>query len=228
MTGPGNRTPHPPEEYDVQVRRTIPYYDQMHRETVGLALALDPPPKVWLDTGGGTGTLVRLALDHMPGTRFILTDPSEGMLDIAKARLSGEERVRFLRPLRTQDLPGEVGETPDIITAVMCHHYLSIEEREKAVRVCHDLLPPGGAFVTFENIRPLTAMGKAVGMKSWSKYQMEKGRTKGEVETHMARFDTEYFPITVEEHLALLRRTGFSDVELLWCSHLQAGFYCIK
>jgi tRNA (cmo5U34)-methyltransferase len=38
----------------------------------------------------------------------------------------------------------------------------------------------------------------------------------------------EYFPITVEEHLDLLRNCGFGAVEMFWYSYMQAGFYCIK
>jgi tRNA (cmo5U34)-methyltransferase len=38
----------------------------------------------------------------------------------------------------------------------------------------------------------------------------------------------EYFPITIEEHLSLLREIGFEVIELLWFSYMQAGFYCQK
>jgi tRNA (cmo5U34)-methyltransferase len=48
------------------------------------------------------------------------------------------------------------------------------------------------------------------------------------VEQHLARFDTEYLPITVSEHLQLLRNCGFRTGQLLWYSHMQAGFYAIK
>jgi len=44
----------------------------------------------------------------------------------------------------------------------------------------------------------------------------------------MQRFDVEYFPINIEEHLKLLRKTGFRIVELFWYSYMQAGFYGIK
>jgi tRNA (cmo5U34)-methyltransferase len=47
-------------------------------------------------------------------------------------------------------------------------------------------------------------------------------------EKHAARFNSEYFPVTVQEHLTLLRETGFKTAELFWKSHMQAGFYAIK
>ena len=55
---------------------------------------------------------------------------------------------------------------------------------------------------------------------------MERG--KSAAASHIKRFGVEYFPVSIEEHLSLLRETGFKSVELLWFSYLQAGFYAIK
>ena len=44
----------------------------------------------------------------------------------------------------------------------------------------------------------------------------------------MERFENEYFPITVEEHVNLYRECEFKTIELLGFSYMQAGFYCVK
>ncbi|EOS34690.1 hypothetical protein C808_05074 [Lachnospiraceae bacterium M18-1] len=44
----------------------------------------------------------------------------------------------------------------------------------------------------------------------------------------MKRYGTEYFPITVEAHLDLMRKCGFSAAELVWMSYMQAGLMGIK
>ena len=100
--------------------------------------------------------------------------------------------------------------------------------RLAATRKCYELLKPGGLYITFENIRPLTAAGTEIGKTNWKNFQIAAGKTADEAENHIQRFGVEYFPITVEEHLALLRGCGFKVVELLWYSYMQAGFYCIK
>ncbi|MDD1772922.1 MAG: class I SAM-dependent methyltransferase [Methanomassiliicoccales archaeon] len=228
MPTQNNYTPHLPTDYDAQVRRTIPYYDSMHTETIDLVRSLKEEPDVWLDTGCGTGTMIWNALRYFPNTRFMLADPSETMLDQARMKFVNVERVRFIGPVSTQGLITEIDERPDVITAVQCHHYLSRDQRERAVKVCFDLLNSDGAFVTFENVRPLTAYGIEIGKKSLGRFQLENGRAPAEIEQQLARFDRDYFPITIEEHLSLLRRTGFKVVEPFWYSYLQAGFYCIK
>ncbi len=216
--------------YDSEIRNILPYYDSFHEETINLVSSALPEPDAWLDTGCGTGTLVERALKHFPGTRFVLADPSAQMLEEARRKLSGSDRVTFLEPACTQDFTSEVicQRSFDVITAIQSHHYLSNEERATATRVCHDLLKMGGVFVTFENVRPLTERGTEIGMRRWKRHQLDSGRDPQTVEVHLERFDRIFFPLTVEEHISLLRDAGFRAVELLWYSCMQAGFYCVK
>lgn len=116
----------------------------------------------------------------------------------------------------------------DVITAIQSHHYLSENERYKAVKSCYNNLNENGVYVAFENIRPLTEKGTEIGKEYWKRFQISKGKTVEEAENHIKRFGVEYFPITIEEHISLLKEIGFSAVELFWYSYMQAGFYCIK
>lgn len=225
-----NATPHLPEDYDARISSVLPYYSFFHQETIRLVKSLPSSPKIWLDTGCGTGSLVNRAIEEFLDTKFLLLDPSEGMLEQAKGKLSfyPEGKVEFLKASSTQEFSQELKEKLDVITAIQCHHYLSLEDRARATRVCYNLLNEGGIYITFENIRPLTEEGITIGKRYWGSFQSSHGRSKEEIEKHLERFDTEYFPITVEEHLKLLRETGFRTVELFWYSYMQAGFYCIK
>ena len=57
---------------------------------------------------------------------------------------------------------------------------------------------------------------------------MEHGKSDQEAEKHIKRRGKEVFPITVNEHIKLLKDTGFKSAEILWMSYLQAGFWAIK
>lgn len=225
-----NKTPHLPEDYDTKISAVLPYYSSFHQETINLVRSLPDTPKVWMDTGCGTGSLVSKSIEQFPDTKFLMLDPSEGMLRQAREKLEPytSERLEFLRATPTQEFSQELEEKPDVITAIQCHHYLDRENRIRAVKKCYELLKEGGIFITFENIRPLTDEGISTGKRYWGQFQSGHGRTEDEVEAHLERFGTEYFPITIEEHLELLRKTGFRTVELFWYSYMQAGFYCIK
>lgn len=223
-----NNTPYNAAEYDENIRKTIPYYEAFSDETIRLVKAVRPLPELWVDTGCGTGYLVSKALPEFPDTRFILADPSKDMLEQASQRLAGQANVRFLEPVGSQGFAKQLTEKADVVTAIQCHHYLQKEQRAGALRACHEILKDGGLLVVFENIRPATEEGLKIGLELWRQFQLSQGRSEAAVDTHLKRFDVEYFPITVREHLELLREGGFRTAELSWYSYMQAGFYAVK
>ncbi len=151
------------------------------------------------------------------------------MIRYVKNRLEGNhaERVSF-HNFTTLDLP--VSEIPecDVITAIQSHHYMNREERAAATTKCFGMLKEGGIYVTFENIMPGSEKATNLALDRWRRFQLDNKKEEMVVEEHLKRFNTAYFPITIKEHLEMLRETGFSTCELFWTSYMQAGFYAIK
>ena len=83
-----NSTPHLPEDFDARISGVLPYYSSFHQETINFVKSLPSSPKIWMDTGCGTGSLVNKAIEEFPATKFLLLDPSEGMLNQAREKLS--------------------------------------------------------------------------------------------------------------------------------------------
>lgn len=227
MKKPDNASSHNAGQYDRQIRLTIPRYDDIHTEILTFIRVQCPGPATWLDTGCGTGTFVRKARGMFPETEFCIADPSDGMLRVAKETLRGC-RCSLIGRCGTGDLPAVTGRKFDVITAIQCHHYLTREGRKEAVRACCSLLNEGGLFVTSENIRPYSEEGIARSLASWGAFQRSAGRKDDEVRSHLARFDQEYFPITITEHLQNFRDAGFAVAEILWLSGMQGVFWCRK
>lgn len=225
-----NATPHAADEYDAKVRRVIPFYEMMHEETIRLVKAAKPDARLWLDTGCGTGFLVEKALSEFPQTHFLLADPAKAMCDKARERLAAfiPDRVEILPKAPTEGLPEILDRRVDVITAVQSHHYLDAKGRRQATRASFEMLLPGALYITFENVRPLTPRGIEVALHRMKAFQMSQGLSADYADAHAKRFDSGYFPITVEDHLALLTSVGFSTAEIFWYSVMQAGFYAVR
>lgn len=223
-----NKTSHAANDYDAQINKTIPNYHFFHEETLEIVKVTHPRPVSWLDTGCGTGTLVEKAAVFFADTQFVLADPSEQMLAIAKEKLAPQEKLKVQYLLTgTQDIAWPE-ESFEVITAIQSHHYLDAAARKKATQNCLRLLKPGGIYITFENISAHTDRGIQIGLERWKQFQMKNGKNEAKADEHIARFGKEYFPISLAQHMALLQEAGFGVVEVLWASIMQAGFYAIK
>ncbi len=223
-----NASAHPAASYDAQVEATIPHHAVIHQEVLRFVRTAMPLAQRWLDTGCGTGTLVAAALPLFTGTRFLLADPSEAMLAQARAKLAAAgERVTILPPAGSADLAVPPGSL-DVVTAILCHHYLDREGRRAALARCHALLRPGGLLVAFENLRQPSARATEITNRYWLAFQLEKGKPEAAARAHLARFDREFFPITAAEHLELLSAVGFETAGVLWQSYAQGGFFALR
>ncbi len=212
-----NKTAHAASDYESEVARTIPFHGELLRTAIDCVLARGAPAR-WLDTGAGPGQLVELARARAPSTTFVIADPSEAMLTIARARHPGVETHHA----DSEKLP-ELAPV-DAITAILCHHYCDDAGRYRAVKRCRELLAPGGTFVVFENVRAETDDGHESQRKRLADWQRSVGRDDAAIAKHLAREGTAFFPIRVSEHLALLARIGFTKVEIVWRAYGQAGF----
>ena len=219
-----NKSAHNSSVYDDRITSVLPYYREYHAQIIDLVDKLDIPNPNWLDTGCGTGTLAARVFEMRDDVRFTLADPSVGMLEKAKEKLSGRD-VAFINQ---SSLEISFTDEYDIVTAVQSHHYLQKDERKRAVKNCYEALKESGLFVTFENICMSDPKSDEIAMRRWVAFLEEHGNTPEEVQVQKDRRGVETLPITIEEHINLLRDCGFRSVDMLWTSYLQAGFWAIK
>lgn len=208
--------------YDSNIVNVLPYYTEFHAQVMDLVKTMGLNAPEWLDTGCGTGTLALRALSENNRIRFTLADPSAQMLEQARAKIG--DKASYVN-CGSHELSFE--NKFDVVTAIQSHHYYDKPGREQAVKHCYDALKEGGVFVTFENIKMSTEASDAIGLKRWENF-LSKSFDEEEVKRHIDRRGVEVFPITIEEHLKLLKECGFTSVNVLWQSYLQAGFWAIK
>ena len=74
----GNKAYLKGNDYDGKVRQVIPYYDEILTQVTDLVDILGLKEISWLDTGGGSGTLLSKAFKKFGNIRrAVLCDPSE-------------------------------------------------------------------------------------------------------------------------------------------------------
>ncbi|KAK4451293.1 SAM-dependent methyltransferase [Podospora aff. communis PSN243] len=121
-----------------------PGYDRTLQKTTSL---LTPNSSV-LELGCGTGgTAISLARSTANVARFLATDISAGMIDIAKAKTSQAETPAL--EFRVATAEGLVDEYRGSFNAVVAFNYLHlVRDLGGTLRSVHALLAPGGLFVS--------------------------------------------------------------------------------
>ena len=85
-----------------------------------------------------------------------------------------------------------------------------------------------GVFIAFENIRMTAESSDKIALKRWENFLSDHLKDPEVVKMHIDRRGVEVFPITIEDHIKVLREVGFKSVDVLWTSYLQAGFWAVK
>lgn len=219
-----NSTPMAAMKYDREINNTIPYYPEFYSQTLDVIEQYHFSEIDWLDLGCGTGSLEELAFHKFSNIHFVLVDPSEKMLGQAKEKLK-KYSIQYVCS-RSDSIDFE--NYFNVVTAIQSHHYMQKEERAKATECVYRALKDAGIYISFENVIPEDEEIKATELLRWGRYQQRHGKTEQETKEHNARCGVHYFPLTVMQHIQLLKDTGFSKVHVFWYSYMQMGIYGIK
>lgn len=219
-----NTTPMSAKEYDQKINQTIPYYSEFYSQTLDVIEQCGFEKMEWLDLGCGTGSLEELALQKFTDIDFVLADPSEKMLEQAKNKLKNDSIQYICGSSSAIDFTNRF----NVVTAIQSHHYMHEDERKKAVECVYNALKKDGIFVCFENVIPEDEEVKKSELLRWGRYQQRHGKTEEEAREHNARCGKNYFPLTVNQHIQLLKETGFVKVHVFWYSYMQMGIYGVK
>lgn len=153
-----------------------------------------------LDLGTGDGRLLALLKHDRPEVVGVGLDFSEVMLEEARKRFAGDERVELVQHDLSEPLP-ELGRFDAVISSFAIHH-LEHERKRSLYGEVFDLLESGGVFANFEHVASPTHR------------------------LHLAFFEAIGEPIEDEDpsdrlldvhtQLEWLRALGFDDVDCYW------------
>jgi tRNA (cmo5U34)-methyltransferase len=192
------------------------------------AAAVTPRLGRVLDLGCGAGNNTLKLLQLRPGFESDLLDLSAPMLDRARQRVTaaGAKNVRtFQADFREAELAP--GSYDVILAAAVLHHLRDDADWESAFRKIHALLAPGGSvWITDMVAHEIPAVA---GMM-WARYGAYLEGVGGAPyrEKVFAYIEKEDSPRPLTWQLDLLRRVGFSKVDVLHKTSSFAAFGAAK
>jgi tRNA (cmo5U34)-methyltransferase len=185
------------------VERYLQLADEYPRRAEGESVLLDHVPRGApriLDLGTGDGRLLARLREDRPRMLGVGLDFSALMLDAARERFAGDERIELVEHDLARPLP-DLGRFDAVVSSMAIHH-LEHDRKRALYGEAFAALEPGGTFANFEHVaspseRLHVAFYAAIGEP-------------------MEHEDPSDRLLDVETQLAWLRDAGFVDVDCYW------------
>lgn len=208
-------------DYAERVQRQVPGLTDLHR-MVGLLLAEAVPAngRVLVVGAGGGLELKALATMH-PGWQLCGVDPSQPMLDLARATLgppTGEVAL----------IAGTVDDAPDGpfdgATCLLVLHFLPREERLRTLREIRRRLRPGAPLLTLQHSFDPEDPATDRWLQRYAAFQSRPGTDTAALANGFAAMKTRLPALPPAEDAAMLREAGFGEVELFYAALTFRGW----
>jgi tRNA (cmo5U34)-methyltransferase len=174
--------------------------------------ALDLIPrhaKTVVDLGAGSGLLSVLIRSRFPEAHVHLIDFSGPMLELARQRLAGDEKVTFHQAdYLAEALPQEVCA---VVSSLSIHH-LDDDGKREVFRKAHAALKPNGVFVNAEQVAGPTPELDARYKALWLDQVREAGASEQQLADSLLRQQEDRCS-SVEDQLRWMRDAGFADTD---------------
>ncbi|MGH2919771.1 MAG: class I SAM-dependent methyltransferase [Solirubrobacteraceae bacterium] len=185
------------------VHRYLALADECPRRTEGESVLLEHVPRDArrvLDLGTGDGRLLGLLRRDRHEMLGVGLDFSELMLDTARERFAGDERIELVAHDLCEPLPA-VGRFDAVVSSMAIHH-LEHERKRSLYGEVFDLLEPGGVFANFEHVASPTRRLHLAFFAA--------------IDEPLEHEDPSDRLLDVESQLGWLRALGFDDVDCYW------------
>lgn len=177
--------------------------DRIPHRTEGEAVLLEfipPTAKRILDLGTGDGRLLALLRIGRRDAEGVAVDFSPTMLEAARERFRGDEKVKVIDHNLDHPLP-KLGRFDVIVSGFAIHH--CSDERKKALySEIYEALLPGGVFCNLEHVAPATP-------ELHARFLRALGITAADE-------DPSNKCVSAETQIEWLREVGFQDVGCHW------------
>lgn len=207
-------------EYDARIRQLVPEYDEMVEcivEMVGTRV-----PRTVLDIGAGVGSISRLVLSALPGVHVTAIEPCRDMAAAARRTLREfGPRVALVEA----DIRSFVPSSPfDVVFSSLVLHNISPADKDVLAGRIHQWLSPGGLFVWADLIQHADPLIQELFVRRRKDFARAAGCPVELLEANFEKESGMDAPLTIEDSIAVGRRAGFAQVEIVWARDTFAVF----
>lgn len=212
------------ENYDKEIYKTFPRYDEMVEALINAIPTNMESPKV-LDLGCGTGNITKKLLEVFPNAKVTCLDISDKMIEASKEKLYKYDIEYVLGDFTIIDI---IDNYDVIISSLALHHIKTDEEKLEMYKCIFNALNDGGVFYNADVVKSDSPYNTELNERKYIEYMQSKKATNKEIEDFKNRRNDNDSPITLFKHFNLLEEVGFSHIDVIWKYYGNAVFGATK
>lgn len=230
------------EKFNDMLNRSIPSYMQMRATIERIGNKFIPLDKVSdvIDLGASRGEssapFIREPINETEASQFTdfhLTEISEPMLEVMRARYAGYpnvyvEKFDLKSDYETLCATLNPGGRTSLILSILTLIFVPINYRLGILEAVHDSLQPGGAFILTEKLLGETPLTNRLINDCYHEMKHANGYSWESIERKRLSLEGVQIPLSAAYNEAQLTKSGFKHVECIFRDLNFATWVCVK
>jgi tRNA (cmo5U34)-methyltransferase len=217
------------DAFDDMVERSVPFYNEIQRMIIELAIEHAIPDTNVIDLGCSTGTtMIGLNPFVDEDIKFIGVDDSAEMLKKCEVKL---QEAGFTRPyeLVCSDIHENFKiENASVVILCLTMQFVRPIYRPKLLKKIYDGLIPGGVLIISEKILAEDSLFNRNFIKYYYDYKRRNQYSDLEISQKREALENILVPYKLSENLTMLKEAGFAHTETFFKWYNFSGFIAIK
>jgi len=214
--------------FDNMILRSIPFYNQIHQVLLDIIKFHVPANELIYDLGCSTGTTIVLIQKKFPEKNFniIGCDNSKEMLKKCRSKLKKDniEKVK----LKYCDIENIILNKCNAVLLNYTLQFIPIKKRLKLLKNIYKSLNKNGVIFISEKIKSDQTDIDRLQVDLYHQFKKRNGYSNLEISQKREALENILTPITFNNQLELLKKSGFKKVDLIFKWYNFASFIGIK
>ncbi|MEX1057892.1 MAG: methyltransferase domain-containing protein, partial [Natronospirillum sp.] len=214
------------QTFDDHIRRSIPFYDQLHELIVGYACEFARHDGWLYELGCSTGNLSQRLSLACPTARVCGIDAEPAM--VAKAQKVRRANLEYhCADIRAFSFTHSALKT-DLVVLCYTLQFLPVNDRLPLLRRIHAALRPGGALVLAEKVKRQDKEFEDLCRRVHHHFKRQQGYTDAEIDAKDRSLEGVLVPLFEEENIGLLHQAGFRLVNSVFHNTAFEAWLAVK
>lgn len=200
--------------FDDMISRSVPLYEEVNHKILRWCRYFYQQNTHIVDLGCSTATTLAFLSQNLPfeTVSFIGIDSSQPMIDKARTKLNQISNNHQVQ-LYCDDLFNRDFSHASIVILNYTLQFLPVNKRLKLLEKIFQSLVNGGILIMSEKLRCASPEIEDISRNIYEDFKLARGYSKTEVERKKEALEQVLISHTATEHLAMLKKAGFTDTE---------------